>query len=82
MLALHRGQGRELLWRDHLQCPTEKEYIEMVKDSKYLAVAERSELPTHPMLRNRRTAANRSEIDDRVRHHKQWDVCYTSRKAS
>jgi geranylgeranyl diphosphate synthase type 3 len=37
MLALHRGQGRELLWRDHLQCPTEEEYIEMVKDSKCLA---------------------------------------------
>ncbi|KAF8554836.1 terpenoid synthase [Imleria badia] len=32
MLALHRGQGRELLWRDHLQCPTEEEYVEMVKD--------------------------------------------------
>ncbi|KAI9568913.1 isoprenoid synthase domain-containing protein [Boletus coccyginus] len=32
MLALHRGQGRELLWRDHLQCPTEEEYVDMVKD--------------------------------------------------
>ncbi|KAG9312242.1 isoprenoid synthase domain-containing protein [Chiua virens] len=32
MLALHRGQGRELFWRDYLQCPTEEEYIQMVKD--------------------------------------------------
>ncbi|KAF9222463.1 terpenoid synthase [Gyrodon lividus] len=32
LLALHRGQGRELLWRDNLQCPTEEEYIYMVKD--------------------------------------------------
>jgi hypothetical protein len=45
MLALHHGQGRELLWRDHLQCPTEEEYVEMVKDSKYLAATKLSELP-------------------------------------
>ncbi|KAF8132055.1 isoprenoid synthase domain-containing protein [Boletus edulis] len=32
MLALHRGQGRDIFWRDHVQCPTEEEYIEMVKD--------------------------------------------------
>ncbi|KAF9237874.1 farnesyltranstransferase [Melanogaster broomeanus] len=32
LLALHRGQGREILWRDNLRCPTEEEYIEMVKD--------------------------------------------------
>ncbi|KAF8845967.1 terpenoid synthase [Paxillus ammoniavirescens] len=32
LLALHRGQGRELLWRDNLQCPTEEEYVDMVKD--------------------------------------------------
>ncbi|KAG9317938.1 isoprenoid synthase domain-containing protein [Chiua virens] len=32
MLALHCGQGRELFWRDHLRCPTEGEYIQMVKE--------------------------------------------------
>ncbi|KIK96347.1 hypothetical protein PAXRUDRAFT_826060 [Paxillus rubicundulus Ve08.2h10] len=32
LLALHRGQGREILWRDNLQCPTEEEYVDMVKD--------------------------------------------------
>lgn len=32
LLALHRGQGRELLWRDHLRCPSEDEYLAMVKD--------------------------------------------------
>ncbi|KIO13974.1 hypothetical protein M404DRAFT_11963 [Pisolithus tinctorius Marx 270] len=32
LLALHRGQGRELLWRDSLRCPTEDEYLSMVKD--------------------------------------------------
>ncbi|KII95530.1 hypothetical protein PLICRDRAFT_48481 [Plicaturopsis crispa FD-325 SS-3] len=32
LLALHRGQGRELLWRDTLQCPTEAEYVSMVND--------------------------------------------------
>ena len=45
MLALHRGQGRELLWRDHLRCPTEEEYVEMVKDSKYLAATNESSYP-------------------------------------
>ncbi|TFY63659.1 hypothetical protein EVJ58_g3121 [Rhodofomes roseus] len=30
LLALHRGQGLELLWRDSLQCPTEEEYVRMV----------------------------------------------------
>ncbi|KAK1236301.1 hypothetical protein PQX77_000462 [Marasmius sp. AFHP31] len=32
LLALHRGQGLEILWRDSLQCPTEEEYIEMVNN--------------------------------------------------
>ncbi|KAH7883324.1 isoprenoid synthase domain-containing protein [Phlebopus sp. FC_14] len=32
LLALHRGQGREILWRDSLRCPSEEEYIEMVQD--------------------------------------------------
>lgn len=37
LLILHRGQGRELLWRDNIQCPTEDEYLAMVKESEYLA---------------------------------------------
>ncbi|EGO26372.1 hypothetical protein SERLADRAFT_447591 [Serpula lacrymans var. lacrymans S7.9] len=32
LLSLHRGQGLDIFWRDHLQCPTEDEYINMVKD--------------------------------------------------
>uniref|UniRef100_F1L5V7 Geranylgeranyl pyrophosphate synthase n=1 Tax=Ascaris suum TaxID=6253 RepID=F1L5V7_ASCSU len=30
MLELHRGQGKELYWRDTMQCPTESQYEEMV----------------------------------------------------
>ncbi|KHJ77769.1 hypothetical protein OESDEN_22611, partial [Oesophagostomum dentatum] len=30
MLELHRGQGKELFWRDTVTCPTESEYEEMV----------------------------------------------------
>uniref|UniRef100_A0A8R1TSB4 Pre-mRNA-splicing factor 18 n=1 Tax=Onchocerca volvulus TaxID=6282 RepID=A0A8R1TSB4_ONCVO len=29
LMELHRGQGKELYWRDVVQCPTEKEYEEM-----------------------------------------------------
>ncbi|KAL0565484.1 hypothetical protein V5O48_016542 [Marasmius crinis-equi] len=32
LLALHRGQGLEILWRDSLRCPTEEEYIQMVNN--------------------------------------------------
>ncbi|KAF5340919.1 hypothetical protein D9758_012161 [Tetrapyrgos nigripes] len=32
LLALHRGQGLELIWRDSLQCPTEEEYVGMVNN--------------------------------------------------
>ena len=32
------------------------------------------------MLRDRRTAADRGEIDDRVRHHKHWHVSHTSQR--
>ncbi|POV97770.1 hypothetical protein PSTT_14850, partial [Puccinia striiformis] len=31
LLELHRGQGMDLYWRDSLTCPTEEEYIQMVK---------------------------------------------------
>ncbi|KAJ1364948.1 hypothetical protein KIN20_025145 [Parelaphostrongylus tenuis] len=30
MLELHRGQGKELYWRDTVTCPTEVEYEEMI----------------------------------------------------
>ncbi|WFD21069.1 hypothetical protein MCAP1_003325 [Malassezia caprae] len=30
LVALHRGQGMELFWRESLQCPSEAEYIDMV----------------------------------------------------
>mmetsp|Transcript_77899 Transcript_77899/g.226056 ORF Transcript_77899/g.226056 Transcript_77899/m.226056 type:complete len:323 (-) Transcript_77899:1424-2392(-) len=32
LLNLHRGQGHDILWRDDMKCPTEDEYLEMVKD--------------------------------------------------
>lgn len=32
LLNLHRGQGRELLWRDNCRCPTEEEYLSMIMD--------------------------------------------------
>lgn len=38
LLILHRGQGRELIWRDNTRCPTEDEYLAMVKDSEYLVL--------------------------------------------
>ena len=32
MLALHRGQGMDIFWRDTLTCPTEEEYFGMVSN--------------------------------------------------
>jgi geranylgeranyl diphosphate synthase type 3 len=32
MLNLHRGQGRDIQWRDSSSCPTESQYISMVTD--------------------------------------------------
>ncbi|VDB98238.1 unnamed protein product [Peniophora sp. CBMAI 1063] len=32
LLNLHRGQGQDLLWRDSLICPTEEEYLAMVRN--------------------------------------------------
>ena len=32
LLCLHRGQGQDIKWRDALLCPTEEEYLQMVKD--------------------------------------------------
>lgn len=32
LLNLHRGQGLDLYWRESLTCPTEEEYLEMVRN--------------------------------------------------
>ncbi|KAG1748626.1 isoprenoid synthase domain-containing protein [Suillus lakei] len=32
LISLHHGQGLDILWRDTLRCPTEDEYVQMVKD--------------------------------------------------
>ena len=34
LLELHRGQGKDIYWRDSFICPTEEEYMEMVRQSK------------------------------------------------
>ena len=34
LLELHRGQGKEIHWRDSVQCPTEDEYMDMIKQSR------------------------------------------------
>lgn len=34
LLELHRGQGKEIHWRDSVQCPTEEEYMDMIKQSR------------------------------------------------
>ncbi|CAI5739991.1 unnamed protein product [Peronospora farinosa] len=38
MLRLHQGQGMDIFWRDHLQCPTVDEYLEMTGGLFRLAV--------------------------------------------
>ncbi|KAG5999452.1 hypothetical protein E4U21_006788 [Claviceps maximensis] len=32
LIHLHRGQGIDVVWRDALDCPTEEEYLRMVRD--------------------------------------------------
>lgn len=32
LLNLHRGQGQDILWREHCRCPTEAQYKQMVSD--------------------------------------------------
>lgn len=32
LMSLHHGQGLDIFWRDTLRCPTEDEYVQMVKD--------------------------------------------------
>jgi len=34
MLEVWRGQAMEIYWRDNHTCPSEEEYLEMVKGSK------------------------------------------------
>lgn len=34
LIELHRGQGKDIYWRDGYICPTEDEYMIMVKQSK------------------------------------------------
>ena len=36
ILSLHQGQGLEIFWRDHLSCPSEEDYIDMVLKSRFL----------------------------------------------
>lgn len=33
LLDAHRGQALDIQWRDKVQCPTEGQYIDMVKNS-------------------------------------------------
>jgi geranylgeranyl diphosphate synthase type 3 len=33
LIVLHRGQGKDIYWRDSSTCPTEDEYRTMVKES-------------------------------------------------
>ena len=33
MVRLHQGQGLDIAWRDHCQCPSEDDYIAMVENS-------------------------------------------------
>ena len=35
-MELHRGQGKDIYWRDNYICPTEEEYMEMVRQSTYI----------------------------------------------
>lgn len=32
LLNLHRGQGQDIFWRDSMTCPTEEQYLQMVRD--------------------------------------------------
>ncbi|KAJ1461909.1 isoprenoid synthase domain-containing protein [Pelagophyceae sp. CCMP2097] len=52
LLALHRGQGQDILWRDRCTCPSEAEYTRMVLDKTgglfRLAVGMMQALSTHP----------------------------------
>jgi geranylgeranyl diphosphate synthase type 3 len=39
-MSLHRGQGMDILWRDTLRCPTEDEYVDMVKASRLSSLSQ------------------------------------------
>lgn len=53
LLELHRGQGKDIYWRDSYICPTEDEYMMMVKQSKFdevLSYATSCDLKSMPIL--------------------------------
>ena len=35
LVELHLGQGKDIYWRDNHTCPTEQEYIQMVRESEW-----------------------------------------------
>lgn len=41
LMSLHRGQGMDILWRDTLRCPSEDEYVDMVKASKLTSLSQK-----------------------------------------
>lgn len=64
LLALHRGQGIELFWRDSLTCPTEEEYINMVNDSTYTFCSGWFAADPNACQRNRWIVQNRYQTHD------------------
>lgn len=66
MLELHRGQGKELFWRDTVTCPTEAEYEEMVVQStwsKHSVMPSLHSIEIHFYFRNWWTVLSRREVD-------------------
>lgn len=63
LLQLHRGQGMEIYWRDSGTCPTEAEYLEMVKNSNSFYVLHFVVNSPVYAFRNRRTPPSRREIN-------------------
>jgi geranylgeranyl diphosphate synthase type 3 len=55
LISLHLGQGRELIWRDSLQCPSEEEYFQMASNSENASF---SMFLSADHARNRRIVAN------------------------
>lgn len=56
MLKLHQGQGLDIFWRDHWQCPTEHEYLDMVQDSESLLLCVSSEYDAFLIYTNHRVS--------------------------
>ena len=36
LVELHMGQGKDIYWRDSHSCPSEQEYMQMVRESEYI----------------------------------------------